>query len=47
MPMMRPVTAEAWRRSVYAVVRRVPPGRVATYGLVGELAGRPRSARAV
>ena len=30
-----------------AVVRRIPPGRVATYGDVAELAGRPRAARAV
>ncbi len=30
-----------------AVVRRIPPGRVATYGRVAELAGRPGAARAV
>lgn len=30
-----------------AVVRRIPPGRVATYGEVAALAGRPRAARAV
>ena len=30
-----------------SVVRRIPPGRVATYGEVAELAGRPRAARAV
>ncbi len=30
-----------------AVVRRIPPGRVATYGCVAELAGRPGAARAV
>ena len=29
------------------VVRRIPPGRVATYGDVAALAGRPRAARAV
>jgi len=29
------------------VVRRIPPGRVATYGDVAKLAGRPRAARAV
>jgi O-6-methylguanine DNA methyltransferase len=29
------------------VVRRIPPGRVATYGDVARLAGRPRAARAV
>lgn len=32
---------------VIAVVRRIPPGRVATYGDVARLAGRPRAARAV
>lgn len=31
----------------YAVVRAVPPGRVATYGQVAALAGRPGSARQV
>jgi O-6-methylguanine DNA methyltransferase len=30
-----------------AVVRRIPPGRVATYGDVAAMAGRPRAARAV
>ena len=30
-----------------SVVRRIPPGRVATYGDVARLAGRPRAARAV
>lgn len=32
---------------VLAVVRRIPPGRVSTYGEVAEMAGRPRAARAV
>ena len=32
---------------VLATVRRIPPGRVATYGDVAELAGRPGAARAV
>jgi len=32
---------------VYAVVRRIPAGRVATYGDVAALAGAPRAARAV
>jgi O-6-methylguanine DNA methyltransferase len=32
---------------VLSVVRRIPPGRVATYGDVAELAGRPRAWRAV
>jgi methylated-DNA-protein-cysteine methyltransferase-like protein len=29
----------------YRVVRRIPPGRVATYGQVAALAGHPRGAR--
>ena len=32
---------------VYAVVRRIPPGRVATYGQVAELAGFQGHARQV
>jgi len=36
-----------FRRRVLAVVRRIPPGRVATYGDVAALAGRPRAWRAV
>ena len=39
---MRPFAAR-----VLAIVRRIPPGRVATYGDVAALAGRPRAARAV
>jgi O-6-methylguanine DNA methyltransferase len=32
---------------VLTVVRRIPPGRVATYGDVAAIAGRPRAWRAV
>jgi O-6-methylguanine DNA methyltransferase len=32
---------------VLSVVRRIPPGRVATYGDVARAAGAPRAARAV
>jgi O-6-methylguanine DNA methyltransferase len=38
---------EEFAARVLAVVRRIPPGRVATYGEVAALAGRPRAARAV
>lgn len=31
--------------AIYRVVRRIPPGRVATYGQVAELAGLERHAR--
>jgi O-6-methylguanine DNA methyltransferase len=34
-------------RRVLSVVRRIPPGRVATYGDIAARAGRPRAARAV
>lgn len=36
-----------FRRRVLAAVRRVPVGRVATYGDVARLAGQPRAWRAV
>lgn len=39
----RSVSAE----SIYRVVRRIPPGRVATYGQVARLAGFARHARQV
>lgn len=32
---------------ILAAVRRIPPGRVATYGDIAALAGRPGAARAV
>jgi methylated-DNA-protein-cysteine methyltransferase-like protein len=36
-----------FRAAVYAVVRRIPRGEVATYGQVAWLVGRARAARAV
>ena len=39
--------ASDFRARVLAVVRRIPAGRVATYGDVALLAGTPRAARAV
>ena len=36
-----------FHRRVLAAVRRIPAGRVATYGDIATLAGRPRAARAV
>jgi methylated-DNA-protein-cysteine methyltransferase-like protein len=38
--------ADPYKR-IYAVVRRVPRGRVATYGQIAALAGMPRHARQV
>jgi O-6-methylguanine DNA methyltransferase len=40
-------TESPFTRRVISVVRRVPVGRVTTYGAVAKLAGRPRAARAV
>jgi O-6-methylguanine DNA methyltransferase len=37
----------AFATRVISVVRRIPPGRVATYGDVALAAGQPRAARAV
>ena len=42
-----PGAVSVFRQRVLAVVRRIPAGRVATYGDVAELAGRPRAWRAV
>jgi O-6-methylguanine DNA methyltransferase len=39
--------ASDFGRRVLDVVSRIPPGRVATYGDIARLAGRPRAARAV
>ncbi len=39
--------ATPFARRVLTVVKRVPIGRVTTYGAVAELAGRPGAARAV
>ncbi len=38
---------DPFKTRVLSVVRRIPVGRVATYGEVAALAGRPRAARAV
>lgn len=35
------------RQAVYALVARIPKGRVATYGQLARMAGRPRAARVV
>jgi O-6-methylguanine DNA methyltransferase len=41
------VKTASFSARVLWVVRRIPPGRVATYGDVAALAGRPKAARAV
>ena len=42
-----PSALSLFSRRVLSVVRRIPPGRVSTYGDVAAAAGRPRAARAV
>jgi methylated-DNA-protein-cysteine methyltransferase-like protein len=41
----RPGEVHALYRAIHAVIRRIPRGRVATYGQVAELAGIPGGAR--
>jgi O-6-methylguanine DNA methyltransferase len=43
--MNRPATI--FTRRVIAAAKRIPPGRVSTYGDLARLAGRPGAARAV
>ena len=45
--MARDTRAPAFAGAVLRVTRRIPPGRVATYGDVAAMAGRPQAARAV
>lgn len=47
MPDKRPRALSASYARIYAVVRRIPRGRVATYGQVATLAGMHGSARLV
>jgi O-6-methylguanine DNA methyltransferase len=39
--------ASTFAKRVVHAVRRIPPGRVATYGDIAAAAGKPRAARAV
>jgi O-6-methylguanine DNA methyltransferase len=41
------VPRDPFAARVLSIVRRIPPGRVATYGGIAALAGKPRAARAV
>lgn len=47
MPVSVPGSHSEFRRGVLRAVRRIPAGRVATYGDVARLAGRARAWRAV
>ena len=41
------MSARSWTESVYAIVKMIPKGRVATYGQIAALLGRPRGGRDV
>jgi methylated-DNA-protein-cysteine methyltransferase related protein len=41
------MAASSFFRQVYAVVRRIPPGTVTSYGRIAQMLGHPRGARAV
>jgi methylated-DNA-protein-cysteine methyltransferase related protein len=41
------MAARSFYEQVYAVVRRIPPGTVTSYGRVAQMLGRPNAARAV
>ena len=41
------MTAPSFDDAVYALVRRIPKGRIVTYGQIAALLKRPRAARAV
>src|SRR5882672_11332288 len=45
--MKRPAAASTFPSRVLSLVRRIPPGRVATYGDIARMAGNPGAARAV
>ena len=47
MPNAESQTPAKFRSRVLSVVRRIPAGRVATYGDIAAAAGSPRAARAV
>jgi len=47
MPGQATRKLSGFARRVVLAVRRIPPGRVATYGDIAAAAGKPRAARAV
>ncbi|MGH9143533.1 MAG: MGMT family protein [Vicinamibacterales bacterium] len=47
MPKKTKRAPDSFSHRVLSAVRRIPPGRVASYGEIARLAGRPRAARAV
>jgi methylated-DNA-protein-cysteine methyltransferase related protein len=47
LTMLRPVPSTSRYARIWEVIRRIPPGRVATYGQIAELAGLEGHARQV
>lgn len=47
VPVARPALESPTYSRIWATVRRIPRGRVASYGQVAEVAGLPRQARLV
>lgn len=47
MPPKPPSDGDAAAAAICAVIRRIPPGWVATYGQIAAMAGLPRRARLV
>jgi methylated-DNA-protein-cysteine methyltransferase related protein len=45
--MMSKKTAATFYEQVYAVARRIPPGKVTSYGRIAQMLGAPNAARAV
>lgn len=41
------VITSTFKEKIYALTRQIPKGKVATYGQLAKLAGKPRAARAV
>ena len=39
--------SQSFFEQIYEAVRRIPPGKVATYGQIARLLGKPRAARTV
>lgn len=47
LPFCRKITAMTFKEQVYAVVKKIPKGKVMTYGEVAKRIGKPKAARAV
>lgn len=45
--MKPPSSRSFFYQQIYQLVRKIPPGKVATYGQIAELLGKPRHARQI